>query len=420
MARLYNTFEFTGELAFPKEPTVINDMGTSGWKKKQQSLIIKESNSNSAFVKMEAIFHPNKESQVFTSQKGLFGEKSENVKIDWDDRLKDSIVDSVPDYRKTVIDLTPPDVDKNEYFNNRREIYNLENKENPTQADKTKLAELYDKVRELLPERKEFLHKFDAIDYLSDKLEGLKGKKFRVKGNIVKSYYNGTFYTTYEPQSIELVSDEYTNSLSLQLDLFYKKDAVDDKSFKKNGMLYFDTYIIAYDNQHKKDVFFPQKTVFNGSKLDMENERHAALVKFFKDTFTVSKSKEVNHIAVEAKVVNGAEAVEFNESHLTAKQKDMILLGLAELNDFKPRGTVLGENVDEIRIIKPLLKEFNTTNNFKLGAVVSTFSPEQLVYVPLESQSKPKEDTTTQTTQPETTADIGDVFEDDDLLGLLD
>jgi len=418
MARLYNQFEFTGELAFPKEPTTINEMGTSGWKKKQQSLIIKESNSNSAFVKMEAIFHPNKESQVHTTQKGLFGEDSASVKIDWDDRLETSVVDSVSDFRKIVIDLTPPDVDKNEYFNNRREIYNLETKENATAEDKSKLADLYDKARELLPERKEFLHKFDAIDYLSDKLEDLKGKKFRVKGNIVKSYYNGKFYTNYEPQTIELVSDEYTNSLSLQLDLFYKKDAVDDKSFKKNGMLYFDTYIIAYDNQHKKDVFFPQKTVFNGSKLDMENERHMALVKFFKDTFTVTKSKEVNHIAVEAKVVNGAEEVEFNESHLTAQQKEMISLGLAELKDFKPRGTVLGENLDEIRILKPLLKEFNNTNNFKLGAVVSTFTPEQLMYVPLDSQ-KPKEEKAPVQPESTTTADIGDVFQDDDLLGLL-
>lgn len=417
MSRLYNTFDFVGELAFPKEPTVVSEMGTSGWKKKRQSLIIKENNSNAAFVQLEAIFHPHKESVIKTSQKGLFGEKMSKVEINWDDRLTPSIVDSIPDFRKVIVDLTPSDVDKQAFFDVKREVYNLETKENPSQEDKEKLQSLYNKSREELPERKEFLHKFDAIDHLADKLEDLKGKKVRVKGNIVKSYYNGKFYTNYEPQSIELVSDEYANKLSLQLDLFFKKDSVDEKSFKKNSTLYFDTYIIGYDNQHKKDVFFPQKTVFNASKLDLENERHVALVEFIKKTFTITKSKEVNHIAVEAKVIRGAEEVEFNESHLTSQQKEMVELGLAELNDFKPKGNVLGDNVDEIRIVKPLLKEFDDVNNFKLGAKVSTFTPEQLLYVPVENNNKPSEEVVKSETV--NSADIGDVFEDNDLLDLL-
>ncbi len=420
MARLYNSFDFVGELAFTKEPTTDSEMGNSGWRKKRQSLIIKESNSNAAFVQLEAIYHPHKENKVYTSQKGLFGEKMSNVQIDWNDRLVTSIVDSVPDFKKIIVDLTNPETDKQDYFNQRRDVFNLENKENPTQEDKLKLKESYDKLRELLPERKEFIHTYDAIDFLKDKLESLKGKKVRVRGNVVKSYYNGKFYTNYVPQSIELVSDEYVNALSLQLDLYFKKDAIDERSFKKDGVLYFDTYIIGYDQQHKKDVFFPQKTVFNATKLDMENERHRALVEFIKKQFTVTKSKEVNHVAVEAKVVRGAEEVEFNETHLTSQQKEMIELGLAELNDFKPKGNVLGDNVDEIRILKPLLKEFDEVNNFKLGAKVSTFTPEQLVYVPVSNQqSKQSQEPVKEEVETTNNNDIVDPFADDELLGLL-
>jgi hypothetical protein len=41
--------------------------------------------------------------------------------------------------------------------------------------------------------------------------------------------------------------------------------------------------------------------------------------------------------------VEGAEEVEFDESQLTATQKEAIELGLNTIDDFKPRNSIFGE-----------------------------------------------------------------------------
>ena len=419
MARLYNTFEFVGKVGFGKEPTVEQEVGKNGWKKKRQSFIVKETDNNGAFVVLEGLFHPEKDNKVYTFSKGMFGEKGASITVDWKDRKKDSIVDTVADFKKIIIDLTPPDVDKQKLYDLQREKFNLESKENATDEDKKKLLGVYNSIREEFPERHEFLHILDAIEFLQDKFEGLKNKKVRVKGDVVKSGYGGKFYTTYVPKTIELVSDEEVNKLSLFLDVFFKKDAVDEKSFKKEQRIFIDTYVIGYDSQAKKDQFFPQKLVIDATKFDMENEKHVGFLNALKKQFNGVKSKEVNHIAIEAKVIRGNNEVEFDESMLTKEQKELIEYGLATLDDFKPKsGTVNGDSIDEIRLVKPLLKEFDDVNNFKAGAKVSTFTPEQLVFVD-SSPTPPQEETKPPKSNEED--ELGDAFEDedDDLLGLL-
>lgn len=410
MARLYNNFEFTGELNFTKEPYRVKRFD-SGWEKHELSLIINESKNNGVFVKIDTGVHTAKENLVYTSTKKIFGEQGAQVKIKWDERLLPTTVNLVPDFKKVVVDLTESDVPKDAYFNTKRDIYNLEANENPTQEDKDKLQEAYGKLTELLPNRKEFIHAYDAVKFLHDKLESYKGRKFKVKGQIDKSYYNGKFYTTYTPQSIELVSDEVPSKLSARLDLFFTKGAIDEADFKSDKILRFDTYILGYDNQHKKDVFFPQATVLNASKLDFENPAHVGRVNFIKKVFEV-KGKGVYHIPFEVKVFRGAETVEFTEADLTPIQREMVELGITSLESLKPKGGLLGESIEEIRLVKPVLEELNKANDFREGAVESSFEVDDLTYVPLvQNTAPPKPETTPQST-------IGEVQFDelDDLL----
>ena len=396
MARMYNTFEFTGELGFAKEPLKVK-IFDSGWNKHSFSFAINESKTNNAYISMEAGLNVGngKPNFAYTSSKGLFGEESNhNVKVPWDERLTDSVVDSAPDFRKTIIDLTSPETSKEEFFNTKRDIYNLETKEDPTQEDKDKLIGLYDKVRELLPERKEFINTYDAIQFFMSKLDQYKGKKFRVKGNIEKSHWNGKFYTNYVPSSIELVSDEERNKLGLQLDLFFTKDALDDSDFNKEKVLRFDTYVLSRDNAQKKDVFFPSQTVLNASKLDFDNPKHVGRVELIKKMLNGKSNKKVYHMAFEAKAFRGADSIDFTEKDLTALQKECIELGINTLDDFKPKGGLLGETVNEIRLTSPLIKKISEGNDFSDGVVESAFEVEDLVYIAPESDYTPpvKED----------------------------
>ncbi len=59
----------------------------------------------------------------------------------------------------------------------------------------------------------------------------------------------------------------------------------------------------------------------------------------------VSKLKKDKHykIGITLSYINGNEEIEFDESQLTENQKQMIKLGLAELNDFKPKGNIYGD-----------------------------------------------------------------------------
>lgn len=391
MVRLYNTFEFTGALNFTREP-YRKKRFDSGWEKHEMSLIINESKQNGAFVKIDTGIHTAKENVVHTMLKQLFGEKTESkAKIAWEDRHNPDTVNMVQDFKKTIVDLTDPEVSKEEYFNTKREIYNLETKENATDNDKATLQSLYEKLPTLLPDRKEFIHAYDAVQFLNGKLESLKGKKVRVKGQISKSNYNGKFYTTYEPQSIELVSEETPNKLSARLDLFFTEGAVDESGFEEDKIINFDTYMLSYDGTDKRDKFFPVATVLNASKLDLTNPAHLGRVNFIKKVLD-KKGKIVYHIPFDVKVFRGSEEVEFSEKDLTPMQREMVELGIATVESFAPKGGMLGESVEQVRLVKPLLEYFNETNDFREGVAETDFEVEDLVFIVDAKDDVPKQE----------------------------
>ena len=389
--RLYNNFEFVGELNFTKEPFSVRK-SDSGWESHEMRIIINESKTNGQFASIKGGLNVGngKPNLVYTSAKSVFGEDGGNLQVAWDDRLNSEIVDSVADYRKVVLDLTENRDSLKDFYDTRRAIYNLETKtEGITDTDKEKLTELYDKARELSPDRHEFIHNYDLINYIRENgiLEKYKGRKFRVKGNIEKSYSKEKFYTNYAIQSIELVSDETPSKLSAQLDLYFVKGAEDTSDFKENKLITYDTYIIARDNNAKKDVFFPHITVLNASKLDLENTEHVDRIKFIRQFFNV-KSKNVHHMVFETRVFRGAQKVELSLEDLSPLQQQSIKLGYSKLEDYAPKGGVLGASVEETRLIKPLLQNFNKSNDFMYGTLETEYTADDLVYVPVVFEKK--------------------------------
>lgn len=391
--RMYNTFEFVGNLNFGAEPVRVNKFD-SGWTTKEISLIINDTSTNGQFVKINGGMNVGngKNNVVYKKSKSVFGDASVDLQIPWEDRLNQTVINNVPDFMKIVLDLTEDKESLKDFFNTKREIYNLESKkENVTDEDKEKLEELYEKLPSLAPMRKEFLHANDFIEHLTEGgiLDTYKGRKFKVKGNIEKSYgsKNNKFYTNYIISSMELVSDNTPSKLSAQLDLHFMKSCEDKSSFKTDKVLYFDTHIISRDNSARKDVFFPNQVVLNASKLDLENEDHLARLQFIRDIFDV-KGKNVWHIPFEVRIVRGSEKVEAKLEDLTPKQQQAIKLGLAKLEDFVPKDGVNGETIEEIRLIKPLLEHFDKTNDFTDGAMETDYVEDDLTYVPVVFEKK--------------------------------
>jgi len=379
-----NTFEFIGELRFGKEPVKVQEFD-SGWTKKSIQLSVLESKNNSMYVSLEGGYHKAKENKVYSFTKGLFGEKGNQLVIDWDNRFDQDTIDSVADFKKTVVDLTVDEESKKKYYELRREIRNIEDKKDANEEDSIKLAGLYEEIRKVAPYRKEFLHQLDAVEYLEKISEKIQGKKFRIKGQIEASHWNGNNYISYNAQSFELVPDEYANKLTGNVELFFTKNSFDKSSFKKERKFYVDTYISQYSRDHEKDVFFSFNTIFNAQNHDDENPKHLAHIDLVEDAFAV-KGKSVFKQVFELRFVNGAEVVEVTVDNLSDKQKRMIDAGLAEPKDFVKQA--FGERQKENRIYVPILKDLGRAGNFSEGAIETDYTEDDFIFTPVERKEK--------------------------------
>lgn len=395
MARLQNTFEFIGNLNFGKE-IVKETVFDSGWAKKQLSVLINETKSNGVFLSVEGGYNKtnSKPNSVMSFSKKLFGEKGGKIDVPWEERNEPYILDSIADYKKTIVDLTVDQDAKEEFYKLRNEIFNLETKEdNVTFEDREKLKELYAKARETMPYRYEFVHGLDVVDFFDKAAEKLKGKKFRVKGTVEVSHWKGKFYTNYIPSLFELVDDETPNKLTAQLDLYFTKNVADESMYKSDSLITYNTYIQSYDSSHKGDKFFPFKTVYNGKNYDMENPAHAAHLNLIRE-YTTVKGKYVWHMPFEVKIIRGAEVVELTLDSLTSRQRTMVELGFNKIEDFREKGQMFGDSIHEVRLRIPVVKNLGDGNNFSNGMLETAFVEEDLFYTP----APPKNETSTNKT----------------------
>lgn len=390
MSRLYNTFEFIGNIVTAKDKDKFHkkNESASGFVSHRLSFAIQESKTNSVFLELFGGYSKSKANKVFSYSKGTENKKGSNLEIPWDDRLNPETVDMVADFKKIVID-TNTDADlKNKMNQLRFEIRSLEYRDELTDSEKQKLNDLKKQLREQDINRKEFIHEYDAIQYLSEHLEKYKAHKFRVTGQIEYNAYNGRFYRKFKPETIEIVENDTPSQLRAKLDLFFTKDSVDKSDFKNEKKIYVNGYALSYDNNYKTDKFFPQQVVLDGSRLDFDNEKHANRFKYLENKLDV-KGKGVYHLQWEVKLFRGADEVEFTYDDLTQEQKESVDLGFNKVDDYKPKDGVLGENVEETRLLKPNLQKVNDSNDFSNGATETSYEQEDLDYVFMESNNKP-------------------------------
>ena len=253
----------------------------------------------------------------------LFGAKQDKIKtmdtdnkkveIAWNDRNDDDVVKSVASYKKTVVKIGD--------------------------------------------ERKEFIAPLDAIDYIEENIDELKGKLVTVTGMCQKNVWKGKILDKYQISSIRTIDDEDTvKRLSITTDLFFTKNSFDTSDWNKEHKLYINGWTSEYMSDVKENRYVPQQILFDCSKIDFDNEKHRKLVDFRlkvlgceldKDNKVVVKlkGKNVFKMAVICTYINGSEEVAFDTSMLTDLQREAIELGINKLEDFKPAGSVYGERV---------------------------------------------------------------------------
>lgn len=357
MAKFNNTFDFIGNIAIPKPERFyevkVNDAKT--WEGHRLSFGVQESKLNTAFVEMYGGKRPSGDNKVFTFSKSQNGEKGSKLEIPWEDRLKPEIIDMVANFKKIIVDLETDQEIKKTIYELLYKIRNIENKEVITDDDRTELAKLKEEYTALAKNRFEFISEYDAITVLSNKLEELKDHKFRVKGSVDFSEYKGKYYKKFNVNFIEIVPSETDSKLTAKINIFFDKDALDEVDLKEDKKAYINGWVQNYNRATKADGFIPQQFIINCTKLDLENEQHMQFYDLISGNFKIKKGYYC--LPFDINIYRGAEKVDFTFEDLTDEQKKYVQIGIKKVEDFAPRNGMFGTNIEEFRLVTPILED---------------------------------------------------------------
>lgn len=370
MARLYNNFDFTGEVLVPNDDNrvyVKNEPFSSGWRKDEVNLGVKESDANGMFLRTEALIPPNDDWQMRRPSKI----RGENLEFRFSERNNTDIIKNAANFIKFELDLETDEDAKSR----RRELYwkifNIKERANTDKEeadDKDKLLEYGKEYKELLKNYHEFVHEYDFINAIHENLDVIKENKIRATGNVEKVAWDGRQFTNYEPRRIELVPEDEKSRLESRMHIFFNRDAIDDSMYEDTGKIYINGYLSNYDNQSKKDMFFPQRFVINGNVLDDK------IVDYYKSMFDV-RGDDFYRSHWEVHVYRGVEREEFSEKHLTESQRTAVELGILTLEECRPEGgDISGGNIDELILETPILKDGYENGAIKTPMDERTFS----------------------------------------------
>lgn len=325
-------FSFCGTASIPKEGAkrpFVRTFNKDGREMRSINFGVRDSATNMGFV------------EAFDSQRDKivsFKKDGDKVEIKWADRFDEEIISEISDMRKYTVDLG-----------------------------------------EELGGRHEFLTMFDAIECLS-KLLPLYNGRVCVTGQMSKSWYKDRYIDRFNISNVYAVADdERPSRLLITSDIYYNKECVDKTDWKESKEIAIDGYVEQYINKEEGVKFIPHRFVFNATKYKEDNEHHMKLLNY-KMKYVDTKAKKMSHLLWECVLINGAEEVEFDESHLTAAQREQIELGIRTLEDFKPKGNFLGERKICYRLFEPKL-----LGDFSEGCVecdMTNSEFEDMVYVP--------------------------------------
>ena len=267
---------------------------------------IKETDMNMAFV------------EAFDSQQKVIktmDTDNEKLDVDWDDRFDEDIISKVASYRKYIVDLGDDHGG-----------------------------------------RQEFITAYDMIEHLREYLPDYNGRVV-VTGQFTRDWYakKKMYFSKFRVQNVFAAPEERKNRLLLTMDLFYNKASLDDSDFDESKKMTLDCYIEQYINKDEGRKYVPIQVVFSGAKYDLENEKHKKLFDY-KMKYIKAKNKNMVHIPWEIVLLRGAEEAEFDESMLTDSQREQVELGIKTVDDFRPKGNVYGDRIDEFRLFEPKLE----------------------------------------------------------------
>ena len=378
-------FNLIGRVKVTDKTFNLDNSYDSGWTDNSMYVGVDCGNGNTVYAEMRSGFFPDKDNVIRAYSKDEKDDagKSKSVEIVWEDRLDESLYDSISDSSFLTVGVEKDVKDKTVY--------------------------------------KKFLTAYDAVEYLNEHLED--GMIVNVKGTIGYSEYEGNVSTKKEITSIVLskIDDEADFKAT-----FSQTILVDSKSIgKKNddkGTMELVAYVIDYVGKPKIDgeKIEVKKNVTYPKTFEVAiNENPEITAKMLQRFFKPKKGK-ITEITVTGNLVEGGSTVNITEDDIPDDIKELIEMGLYSEEEAEKKIAVGNGNRERrMIIVKPDITYVGTGDDRKPTVAFEDgkYDEDDLYFYEqalLDAGAEPSSDDDTDSENEETSS------EDDDLLAMLE
>lgn len=378
-------FNLIGRVKVTDKTFNLDNSYDSGWTDNSMYVGVDCGNGNTVYAEMKSGFFPDKDNVIRAYSKDEKDDtgKSKSVEIAWEDRLDESLYDSISDSSFLTVGVEKDVKDKTVY--------------------------------------KKFLTAYDAVEYLNEHLED--GMIVNVKGTIGYSEYEDNVSTKKEITSIVLskIDDEADFKAT-----FSQTILVDSKSIgKKNddkGTMELAAYVVDYVGKPKiggekievkKNVTYPK--TFEVAINENPEITDKMLQRFFKP-----KKGKITEITVTGNLVEGGSTVNITEDDIPDDIKELIEMGLYSEEEAEKKIAVGNGNRERrMIIVKPDITYVGTGDDRKPTVAFEDgkYDEDDLYFYEqalLDAGAEPSSDNDTDSESEETSS------EDDDLLAMLE
>lgn len=379
------TFNLIGRVKVTDKTFNLDNSYDSGWTDNSMYVGVDCGNGNTVYAEMRSGFFPDKDNVIRAYSKDEKDDagKSKSVEIAWEDRLDESLYDSISDSSFLTVGVEKDVKDKTVY--------------------------------------KKFLTAYDAVEYLNEHLED--GMIVNVKGTIGYNEYEGNVSAKKEITSIVLskIDDEADFKAT-----FSQTILVDSKSIgKKNddkGTMELAAYVVDYVGKPKIDgeKIEVKKNVTYPKTFEVAiNENPEITAKMLQRFFKPKKGK-ITEITVTGNLVEGGSTVNITEDDIPDDIKELIKMGLYSEEEVEKKIAVGNGNRERrMIIVKPDIIYVGTGDDRKPTVAFEDgkYDEDDLYFYEqalLDAGTEPSSDNDTDSESEETSS------EDDDLLAMLE
>ena len=379
------SFNLIGRVKVTDKTFNLDNSYDSGWTDNSMYVGVDCGNGNTVYAEMRSGFFPDKDNVIRAYSKDEKDDagKSKSVEIAWEDRLDESLYDSISDSSFLTVGVEKDVKDKTVY--------------------------------------KKFLTAYDAVEYLNEHLED--GMIVNVKGTIGYNEYEGNVSTKKEITSIVLskIDDEADFKAT-----FSQTILVDSKSIgKKNddkGTMELAAYVVDYVGKPKIDgeKIEVKKNVTYPKTFEVAiNENPEITAKMLQRFFKPKKGK-ITEITVTGNLVEGGSTVNITEDDIPDDIKELIEMGLYSEEEAEKKIAVGNGNRERrMIIVKPDITYVGTGDDRKPTVAFEDgkYDEDDLYFYEqalLDAGAEPSSDDDTDSESEETSS------EDDDLLAMLE